>query len=80
MQRRVRTKLRFDPKGDDRVPSEYVLVRTDTPECRRTDRELWRREPDKPEARTELATLSRRQVAELIADGAEWLAYGGDGG
>ena len=78
MQTRIRHETRFEPVGDARVPAAFVLVRTDTPETRRTDRELWRWDTRQAITRTELGTFTRRQVSELIADGADWLAYGGE--
>jgi hypothetical protein len=75
----IRTKIthKFDPAGDDRT--RFHLVRKTEHQARRTDREIWKADTSVTPyiEREVLATLTRREVAELIADGADWLAYDG---
>jgi hypothetical protein len=80
MQTRTTIKHRFEPVGDDKVPARYQLIRETDHEIRRSDREIWKLNTDVTpyHERDVVAEFTRRQLAELIADGADWLAYGGD--
>lgn len=79
VQTRVTEEFKFDPHGPEvsgRVDMEYDLVKVTQHQARRTDRELWRLDTSVSQAYTRevVGTLTRSQVAKLIADGADWLA------
>ena len=80
MQTRDRVTHKFEPVGDEKVPARYRLVRTTDHEVRRRDGELWKLDTSRTPytERAVVAEFTRRQLAELIADGADWLAYGGE--
>lgn len=82
MQTRTTITHKFEPAPfpEDGVPALFRLIRTTDHESRRTDRELWKLDTSvTPYTEREVvATLTRRQVSELIADGADWLAWGGE--
>jgi DNA-binding LacI/PurR family transcriptional regulator len=80
MQTRTKVTHKFEPATDDKVPAKYDLVRETEHQARRSDREIWKLNTDVTPyvERDVVATLTRRQVAALIADGADWLAYGGE--
>lgn len=82
MQTRIRVTYKFEPAGDEKVPARYQLIRTTEYEARRTDRELWRLDIRRTlnYTREPVAEFTRRQLAELIADGTDWLAYDGKDG
>lgn len=80
MQTRMFPEFAFVPSGGGQTepPRAFRLRFTMTPQSRRSNRESWRddRSIGEPEV-TELP-LSRSQLAALISDGAEWLAYLGE--
>jgi hypothetical protein len=80
MQTRTRTEYRVDPLDDGQLPRLFLIVRNQTTETRRHDRERWSYNASGPREITEMGPLTRDQLAKLIADAADMLAYPGGAG
>jgi hypothetical protein len=79
---RTRTKFRFDPAPDAKdIPDRFVL-KTDTAHQVKDGRAAggWTTEHTEYGVILTPEPLTRRQLADLIADGADWLAYLGEDG
>jgi hypothetical protein len=81
MMYRTLRELKFEPEGPE-VPGAIKSFRLElrtTRQSRRTPRENWQQDTSVPmpaHVRTPLAEgLSRRELSELIAEAADWLAY-----
>lgn len=78
-EKRTKVEHKFEPAvGEDTPPERFDLVRLTEYQTRRSNREMWRADTDRgrpPRKRETLATFTRRQLASLLADGADWLAY-----
>lgn len=80
MEERTVVRHKFEAKGDGQPPLEFDLIRETQVESRRSERERFYPKSYGPEDRQleVIATFTRRGLAALIADGADWLSYVSD--
>jgi hypothetical protein len=82
MEKRSITEFHFEPAGTSTNTNgpvmHFRLVSITTHEARRSEREEWRQDSSHPQSRQRVVLaelLTRGAVKDLIADGADWLAY-----
>jgi hypothetical protein len=81
MEARARTTHKIEPSKDNPATGpilKFDLIQHDFIEIRRTKRENWAFDIDSPSDFRAITSLTRAQLAKLIADGADWLSYLGD--
>ena len=74
---RTKLALKFEPEGPDQPGAihSFQLVLERYHQVRRHDRERWQEDTDKFTREVVAEGITRRMVAALVADGADWLAY-----
>jgi hypothetical protein len=84
MKTRTRTTYVLNPdstESDDKPPTHFSIIREQIPERQRREGESWFADKDSPlypSERSEVAKLSRNQLADFIGDAVSWLAYTGE--
>jgi hypothetical protein len=81
MENRQRTTYKLEPGNDgpENGPiAGFVLKRHDFTETRRNKREGWHFAIDQPSDLRNIAAFTRPELAKLMADAADWLAWLGD--
>lgn len=76
--KRLHIELKFEAEGSASPPSHFRLDEWTTPE-KQDSRTVtgWARD-GRPEVTTLKTGITRRQLAALIADAADWLSYTGE--
>jgi hypothetical protein len=79
METRTAITHKIEPEGgtDGELPLHFALVRHTEQEARRSQREIWRQDSEHPQPVLDekLTVLGRRELSDLLALGADWLAY-----
>lgn len=80
MQYRTQVELKIEPDGPEKPGAieTFRLERHITRQVRRSDRETWLGDSGTPDwhKREDLITgITRSQLADLIAEAADWLSY-----
>jgi hypothetical protein len=77
MDHRTKVEFKFEPEGDEKPGpiGSFQLVRTEDHETRRSERERWHTDVSRYKREVVADGITRRQMAALITDAADWLSY-----